>query len=149
MKKKKEKEKQLDFGLRNTPKNVYYKYKDQYELWLAGLETKKFIKDPFTWFSIIISLTFIITEIFTIETSGAIPSKIPILNYYTNPIKRLSSNEYIYLFPLLGIVTLLGSIVLSNRFYHKERDLAKVLLLIMLLTNMSFCFMFLKLFLIF
>ena len=149
MKKKKEKEKQLDFGLKNTPKNIYYKYKDQYELWLAGLETKKFIKDPFTWFTLVISFSLITTQMLTIEGEENIPSKIPILNYYINPSLRLVHNEYVYLFPLLAISLVVISIYFSSKNYHRERSLSKLILLAMLLSNLSLCLILLKLFLIF
>ena len=96
--KKEEKQKQLNFGLKNSPQNIYFKYKDQYEVWLAGLETKKFMKDILTWFTIILSITFIFTEIYLIETHEQLPSRIPIFNYFINSSKRLTVNELIYLY---------------------------------------------------
>ncbi|KKP65984.1 MAG: hypothetical protein UR61_C0007G0004 [candidate division WS6 bacterium GW2011_GWE1_34_7] len=150
MKKEKErKEKQLQFGLKNTPKNIYFKYKDQYELWLAGLETKKFIKDSLTWFTIILSSSFLFTEMYMIETTTEIPSEIPVLNYFLTPSKRLVSNEYIYLFPFLTLLILIISISLSNSYYHKERELSKTVLIVMLLVNLSICLIFLNLFYLF
>lgn len=150
MKKEKEKkETQLQFGLKNTPKNIYYKYKDQYELWLAGLETKKFIKDPLTWFTIVLSASFLFTEMFMIESTSKIPSKIPIFNYFIMPANRLVPDEYIYLFPILTLVILLISISLSNTYYHRERYLSKALLVVMLLVNLSLCLTFLNLFYLF
>lgn len=147
--KKKKKEKQLQFGLKNTPQNVYYKYKKQYELWLAGLETKKYIKDPLTWLSIILSLSLIATQIYLIETKGKIPNKVAVLGYFLNPSERLMSSEYIYLFPLICIVILILTIALSNKYYHKERDLSKVIIVVTLLANLSICLIFLKLLIIF
>ena len=150
MKKEKEKkEKQLQFGLKSTPKNIYFKYKDQYELWLAGLETKKFIKDPLTWFTIILSSTFLFTQMYMIESATEIPSKIPVFNYFLNPSKRLVSNEYIYLFPISILFILIISISLSNSYYHKERELSKTILIVMLLVNLSLCLIFLNLFYLF
>jgi len=150
MKKEKEKkEKQLQFGLKNTPKNIYYKYKDQYELWLAGLETKKFIKDPLTWFTIILSSSFLFTEMYMIETTSKIPSRIPIFNYFIIPSKRLVSSEYIYLYPFFTLLILIISISLSNTYYHKERGLSKTILIVMLLVNLSICLTFLNLFYLF
>ena len=98
---KKKKEKQLELTLPDTPKNIYYKYKNQYELWLAGIETKKFVKDPLTWFVIITSLALIATQVYTIQSKTQIPSKVPIFNYFPNPSKRLVANQYIYFFPIL------------------------------------------------
>ena len=103
MKKRKEsKEQQLQFGLKDTPKNIYYKYKDQYEVWLAGLETRKYVKDPLTWFTLVISLTFVITEISILESNTKIPSKIPLFNYFIAPSERLVIKDLAYLFPALS-----------------------------------------------
>lgn len=147
--KKEKKEKQLNFGLRNTPKNIYFKYKEQYDIWLAGLETKKFIKDPLTWLTIVISISLIVTQVYMIETKDRIPSKIPVFNYFLSPIEKLVQNEYVYLFPLLSIVILLVTIFLSNKYYHKERDLSQIIIVTTLLVNISICLIFLKLFLTF
>lgn len=146
---KKKKEKQLEFGLKNTPKNVYYKYKEQYEIWLAGLETKKYIKDPLTWFTIILSATLIGTQLYLIEKEVRIPTKLPIFSYFLNPSKRLVSEEYIYLLPIFCAVLLIISIVLTNRYYHRERELSRILSIVTLLANISVCVVFIKLFLIF
>lgn len=147
--KKEKKEKQLDFGLKNSPKNIYYKYKDQYELWLAGLETKKFMKDPLTWFSLIFSSTFIAIQMYLIESTKKIPTEIPIFNYFINPSRRIASDEYIYMLPMVCLLVLISTMILSNRYYHKERDLSKVITIIAVLVNLSICLVFLKLFLTF
>lgn len=86
--KKEKKEKQLEFGLKGTPKNIYYKYKKQYELWLAGLETKKFIKDPLTWLTIILSISLVGTQIYMIESKDKIPQKVPIFNSFLILLKN-------------------------------------------------------------
>ncbi|HOC97382.1 MAG TPA: hypothetical protein PLK49_00115 [Candidatus Dojkabacteria bacterium] len=146
---KKKKEKQLELTLPDTPKNIYYKYKNQYELWLAGIETKKFVKDPLTWFVIITSLALIATQVYTIQSKTRIPSKVPVFNYFLNPSKRLVANQYIYFFPVLSFLILLCTIALANSYYHKERELIKVLEIVCLLANISICFIFMKLVLIF
>ena len=147
--KKEKKEKQLDFGLRGTPRNVYYKYKKQYDLWLAGLETKKFVKDPLTWLTIILSISLVVTQVYLIESKDKIPQKVPIFNYFLNPVKKLTYDEYLYLLPLLCTLILLLTIFLSNKYYHKERDLSKIIMIVALLVNASICLIFLKLFLTF
>jgi len=147
--KKEKKEKQLDFGLRGTPRNVYYKYKKQYDLWLAGLETKKFVKDPLTWLTIILSISLVVTQVYLIESKDKIPQKVPIFNYFLNPVKKLAYDEYLYSLPLLCILILLLTIFLSNKYYHKERDLSKIIMIVALLVNASICLIFLKLFLTF
>lgn len=141
----KEKEKQLDLGLKNAPQNIFYKYKDRYDIWIAGLETKKFIKDPLTWFVLILSLTLIFTQIYNITEIERIPTEIPIFNYFLNYSKRLTSKEWIYTYPAMGTFVLLVGLFISNTYYHKEKLLSRTLLLIILLTNISLCIVFMKL----
>ena len=139
------KEVQLDFGLKNPPQNIYFKYKDQYELWLSKLETRRFLKDVLMWFVLILSISLITTQVYTIQTTNNIPTIVPIFNYYFTLAKRLSASEWIYLYPSIGIFTLIFGLYFSNRYYHKERDLSKLLLISILLTNVSLCVVFFKL----
>ncbi len=146
---KMEKKRQLELSLPNTPKNIYYKYKNQYELWLAGIETKKFVKDPLTWFVILTSLSLIAVQLYTIRQKNSIPTKIPLFNYFLNPSKRLVSSQYIYIYPVFCLLILLSTIILSNSYYYKERGLTNILEVVCLLANTSICIIFLKLILIF
>ncbi|NLZ24270.1 hypothetical protein GX888_00775 [Candidatus Dojkabacteria bacterium] len=141
---KKEKEAQLDFGLKDNPKNIYYKYKDQYELWLAGLETNRYFKDPLMWFTLILSSTLIFTQGYLL-TKKKIPTRISVFNYYVPLQKRLGNSYLIYLYPLLGLSVLLIGLFISRKYYHKERLLSKVLLISILLSNFSLCIISLRL----
>lgn len=142
---KKTKETQLDFGLKNSPENTYYKYKGKYSLWLAGLDTKKLLKDPLVWLTIITSLSFIATQVYTIRETSQMPTRIPIFNYYIDFAPRLVESIWIYILPTIGLLTLIAGIIVSNSYYHKERVLTKTLLLVTLLTNLSICVIFFKL----
>jgi hypothetical protein len=143
--KKEKKEKQLDFRLKNPPQNIYYKYKDQYELWLAGMETRKFIKDVLTWFVIIISVSLIVTEIYMIANLSSLPTQIPVFNYFFTLSRRLVSQEWIYLYPFLGTVLLLIGTFTAKHYYNKEKELSRTLLLATLFANITLCMIFLKL----
>ncbi len=146
MKKKiEEKDTQLDFGLKNPPQNIYYKYKDQYELWLSKLETRRFLKDILMWFVVILSISLLTTQIYTIQTTANIPTIIPIFNYYFTLSKRLVSLEWIYLYPAIGTIALLSGVYFANKYYHKERELSKLLLMVILITNISLSIIFFKL----
>lgn len=57
--KEKDKDIQLDLGLKNNPKNIFYKYKSRYDIWLAEFETRRFIRDSLTWFTSIIDIAII------------------------------------------------------------------------------------------
>ena len=143
--KKEEKEKQLDFGLKNPPQNIYYKYKDQYELWLSKLETRKFTQDILTWFVLIISSSLIFTQIYSIESLESLPTRIPVFNYFFTLSMRLVNSNWIYIYPGIGILLLLTGTYYANRYYHREKELSKVLLIAVLLANLSLSVIFMKL----
>ncbi|MDX9738770.1 MAG: hypothetical protein RBT33_00190 [Candidatus Dojkabacteria bacterium] len=143
--KKEKKEKQLDFGLKNPPQNIYYKYKDQYELWLSKLETRKFTQDILTWFVLIISTSLIFTQIYSIETVESLPTRIPVFNYFFTLSMRLVDSNWIYVYPAIGVLLLLVGTYYANRYYHREKELSKVLLITILLANLSLSVIFMKL----
>jgi len=145
MKKKEKKEKQLDFGLKNPPQNIYYKYKDQYELWLSKLETHRFIKDLLVWFVLIMSISLITTQIYTILNLEILPTRIPVLNYFFTLSLRLVDSNWIYLYPSLSILSLILGFLFANKYYHRERELSKTLLVVILLTTLSLSVIFFKL----
>ncbi len=141
----KKKEVQLDFGLKNPTKNIYYKYKDQYELWLSQLETYRFMKDLLMWFVVIMNISLITTQIYTIQTLDRLPSRIPIFNYFSTLSYKLAPSSWIYIYPIMSMSILLIGIVFANRYYHKERELSKALLVSTLLAIFSLCMILLKL----
>lgn len=144
-KEKEKKEKQLDFGLKNPPQNIYYKYKDQYEIWLSGLETHRFMKDLLMWFVLIMSVSLISTQIYTILNLEILPSKIPVLNYFFSLHLRLVDSFWIYFFPSLSILVLFFGFLFANKYYHRERELSKLLLVAILLSTLSLSVIFFKL----
>ncbi len=141
---KEKKEKQLDFGLKNPPQNIYYKYKDQYELWLSKLETYKFMKDILMWFILVISIALIITQVYTIQSITVLPSTIPVFNYFFTLTLRLADSNWIYVYPALSSIVLIIGLFFTNKYYHTERELSRILLVSILLVTLSLSFILLK-----
>lgn len=141
---KEKKEKQLDFGLKNPPQNIYYKYKDQYELWLSKLETYKFMKDLLMWFVVVISLSLIVTQIYTIQSIDVLPTKIPVFNYFFTLTFRLANTYWIYIYPALSSIVLITGLLFTNKYYHTERELSRTLLVSILLVTLSLSIILLK-----
>lgn len=142
---KERKEKQLDFGLKNPPQNIYYKYKDQYELWLSKVEIYKFINDTLVWFVLVMSISLIATQIYTIQDIDILPTKIPVFNYFFTLALRLADSSWIYMYPAMSTITLIIGLIFANRYYHRERELSKTLLVTVLLTTLSLSVILLKL----
>lgn len=142
---KEKKEKQLDFGLKNPPQNIYYKYKDQYELWLSRLETYRFMKDILMWFVLVMSVSLITTQVYTIQSIDILPSKIPVFNYFFTLTLRLADSLWIYIYPVISTTVLIIGLLFANRYYHRERELSKTLLVTIILTVLSLSIILLKL----
>ena len=145
-KKKPKKEKQLNLGLKQSPKNIFYKFKLNLSEFLIRFEIKEFLRNPFTWLVTILSLSFIITQGYILyENISSYPIKLPIWQNQVSLSKRLVNKEFLYIFPSLSIFVLIIGIFLSNIYYHKEKFLSKILLFSILLSIISITFAFLKL----
>ncbi len=131
------KEDQLNLKLKESPLNGLTKYKERFELFRAKWDIRKYTKSSWVWFCIILSFSLIATQLFTIlENYTLLPKKIPVFQIYINAQDRLASSSFIYLAPILSFLIVIAGIVVSNRYYNKERDLSNTLLWVMFLANM-------------
>jgi hypothetical protein len=136
-KKEKKDNNQLDLNLKESPLNSIAKYKERFGLMRAKWDIRKYTKSSWVWFTIVISISLIITQVVTIlENINILPNKIPILKIYIEANSTLASTEYIYLLPSLSFLILFIGILFSNRYYNKERDLSNTLLWTVLLSNL-------------
>jgi hypothetical protein len=131
------KEEQLNLKLKESPLNSITKYKERFELFRAKWDIRKYTKSSWVWFCIILSFSLIATQLFTIlEDYSLLPQKIPIFQIYVNAEDTLAPSSFIYLPPILSFLTVIAGIVVSNRYYNKERDLSNTLLWVMFLANL-------------
>lgn len=143
---KPKKEKQLDLGLKGSPKNLFYKFRSKLSNFLIRFEIKEFLRNPFTWFVIILSLSFITTQIYILVNNiSSFPEKLPVWQNQISLSKRLSEKTSLYAFPTISSSILVLGIFLSNISYHKEKFLSKILLLSIALSITGLTFAFLKL----
>jgi hypothetical protein len=145
-KEKPKKEKQLDLGLKQSPKNFLYKIKRGLDAFLVKFEIKRFLRSPFTWFTIIISLSLIFFLFYIlIQEISIYPKELPVWQNQTSLYKRLADKDSLYFFPVASSIVLLSGILFANFFYHKEKFLSKILLLTVLLSIIGLTLSFLKL----
>lgn len=143
---KPKKEKQLDLGLKGSPKNLFFKFRSKLSRFLIRFEIKEFLRNPFTWFVIILSLSFIITQTYILVNNiSSYPEKLPVWQNQISLSKRLSEKNSLYIFPVISSSILLLGILFSNIFYHREKFLSKILLLTIILSITGITFTFLKL----
>jgi len=136
-KKKEPKKKQLNLGLKQSPFNILTKHKEKFELFRAKWDTKRYTKSTWVWFSIVISISLITTQIVVIqEKIKSLPKQIPLFQFYIDNTQRLASSTLIYLIPTISVIILLLGIIFSNKYYNKERVLSNFLLLTTLLATL-------------
>ena len=133
-KEKRKKDDQLELNLKQSVFSGIAKYKNRFELFRAKWDIKRYTKSNWVWFTIIISLSLLITQIYTIvEKFSSLPTKLPILQIYIDANKTLIAKDLIYLIPAISLILIIVDVIFSNKYYNKERNLANTLLLSMVL----------------
>lgn len=128
---------QLDLKLKESPLNSVAKYKERFELFRAKWDIRKYTKSNWVWFTIVLSLSLILTQIYTIlDKYSILPNQIPVFQIFVDAKMALASKEFMYLFPISSLSIVLIGIIFSNKYYNKERDLSNTLLWVMFLSNL-------------
>lgn len=136
----------MDLGLKESPKNFFYNIKNKLSLERTKLETKNFLKNPYTWATLVIPFTMIGIQLYLFYTnSSQLPNKIPIYPFYNSVQKQIAPNEYLLIYPTISILILVTSTIFSSKYFHKERELSKLLQLCSSLAILSIMLVFLKL----
>lgn len=136
-KKDKKKNDQLKLSLKESFFGGIAKYKNRFELFRAKWDIKRYTKSNWVWFTVVLSLSLIATQIFTIlENFSSLPQRIPIFAIYIEAEKTLADRGFVYLIPAISILITVVSIIFSNRYYNKERNLSNTLLWGMFLANL-------------
>lgn len=130
-----EKVKQLDLGIKEPFKNKILKVKSKTDVMLLQLEVKKFLKDAFFWFVIVFDFVMTLQQGWIIYTMyNRLPSLVPIFNYYLVSLDSLANKNFIFIFPGISIISLLTGIIITTKYYNREKMLTKFILLCSLLT---------------
>ncbi len=136
-KKTEEKNKQLNLKLKHSLFNGLAKYKERFELSRAQWDIKRYTKSSWVWFTIILSLSLLITQLYTIQESiSLLPKQIPIFQIYVDSNQTLAPTKYIYFIPTLSAIIIIVGIIFSNKYYNQEKDLSNTLLWVMFLANL-------------
>lgn len=145
-KQKARKEKQLNLGLKESPKNFFFKIKSIFSNLLIRFEIKEIFRSPLIWAVLIISLCLTATQAYILTKNYNIyPDLIPIWKNQTLLADRLAEKEYLYIFPSLSVLILTAGMIFSNIFFYKEKFLSKLLSICILLSIIGLTISFLKL----
>jgi len=136
--KKEDKNTQLGLKIKEPFKNRFFKIKGKTDSLLTQLEVRKFLKDLFFWFVLVIALLMIAYQIYIIVVSlNSLPSMLPILRYNIEASAKLTSKIYLILYPSISLISLVTAVFLSIKIYNREKFLTKILLLTSLLCSIS------------
>jgi cytochrome b subunit of formate dehydrogenase len=126
---------QLKLSLKESFLGGIAGYKNRFELFRAKWDIKKYTKSNWVWFTLIISISFLVTQIYTIvENFPLLPTRIPIFPIYIDANDTLAKKDFTYLLPGISLILIITGIIFSNRYYNKERNLSNTLLWTMLLS---------------
>jgi len=131
-------EKQLDLGMKDPFKNKVLRIKSRTDVLLLQIEVRKFLKDAFFWF-VIVSNTVMLGQqgLWLHDNTQRFPSITPILNYNLSPENRLANRYFLYIFPIITLIGIIVDIVITAKYYNKEKMLTKFILLCTLLASIS------------
>jgi hypothetical protein len=128
---------QLNLKLKQSPLNGIAKYKERFELFRAKWDIKRYTKSTWVWFTIVITISLIVTQIYTIqEQINILPNQIPLFQIYVDANQTLVKTDFIYTIPGISVLILVLGVIFSNKYYNKERNLSNTLLWTMLLSNL-------------
>lgn len=136
--KKEDKNTQLGLKIKEPLKNKFFKIKGKTDSFLTQLEVRKFLKDIFFWFVLIISLLMIAYQVYLIVINlDNLPSLLPILRYNIAASAKLTSKIYLIIYPAISLLSLAVATFLAIKIYNREKFLTKLLLLATLLCSVS------------
>ena len=130
--------KQLDLGIKDPLKNKAFKIKGKADIMLLQFEVKKFLKDAFFWFVGIFNIVMLLQQgLWLYNNIHKFPSLTPILNYNLAPEDRIIDKHFLYIFPIISLISIIVGIIITTRYYNKEKVLTRFILLCTLLTCIS------------
>lgn len=133
-----EKTKQLDLGIKEPFKNKVFKVKGKANVMLLQFEVRKFFKDPFYWFVGVFSVAMLLQQgLWLYNNINKFPTLTPILNYNLAPENRLVDKHFLYIFPVISLISIIVSIIITIKYYNKEKMLTTFALLCTLLACIS------------
>lgn len=142
----KQEEKQLDLGMKDPFKNKILKIKGKTDTMLLQFEVKKFLKDAFYWFIIVFNSVLLIQQgLWLHENISKFPSLTPVLNYNLDAELRVTNKYFLYIFPIITLIGIIIGIIVTVKYYNKEKMLTKFILLCTLLASVSGSIMLIQL----
>ncbi|GAB4161083.1 MAG: hypothetical protein Fur003_4530 [Candidatus Dojkabacteria bacterium] len=118
------KEEQLGLGLVEPGSNKVHKLRRKLKDRFLYFETRRFIKSPYSWVSVMLSLALLATQLYYIlNFINKLPSIIPIYSNSIDLAARLAPQSALYIFPALSLIIIIVTVVSGYRLYNTRREL--------------------------
>lgn len=131
---KKEESKQLGLDIKEPFKNRFFKVKGNVDSKMRQMEVRRFFREPFLWLALVIGIILILHQVTLIlQNIDLLPSYLPIFKFYLASQEQLAEKIYIYIYPIISASVLFLSFLFTVRYYNRERNFTKILLLSSLL----------------
>lgn len=135
---KQQEEKQLDLGIKDPFKNKILKIKGKTDVMILQFEVRKFLKDTFFWFVIVSNTVMLAQQGFWLYNNfQKFPSLTPILNYNLAPENRITDKNFLFILPIISLLSIIIGVIVTAKYYNKEKMLTRFILLCTLLASIS------------
>jgi len=139
--------KQLGLGLKQPITNQFAKAKDNIRKSLRILEIKRFIRSPYSWFFISLSISMITVQTFYIVNSlSDLPKVLPIYFNTLDLNLRLGNQIELIIFPIISSLIVVATTLTGYQLYNSHKELITFGLLNMLMSVAVLTFVLLKIF---
>lgn len=145
MRKKKEEAKQLSLGLRSPFSNYLALFNSKISDSFKIFELMKYAKDPVVWIINTINISLLALQAWILlQRIEDLPTKIPLVQYYNLDAMKLIERDFFISMPILSGALIIASILLSYKWFNREKILVKFLLYITLLSTMLLTYHLIK-----
>ena len=133
-----EKPQQLDLGIKEPFINKFFKIKSNLDLAILRFEVRKFLKDPLIWAGLVITIVLLLHQCYLIYTNYVdFPVYLPVFKYFISIPNKLVNKEFVAIFPIITIFSLILTFIFTPRFYNSEKILTKFLIFSLLLCSLA------------
>ena len=144
---KKDEAEQLTLGLKLSPFQFIYKFRDRFYLFIKAFETKRYFRDPYVWLFLCLTTTTIAIQItYILNYYSAIPDAVPLFQNYLQLEKRLISKEAVLAIPVVSFLLLATGISLSSKKFAHYKIISSFALYYVTISTSLLTFILINLF---
>jgi len=138
---------QLSLGLRTSPFQFTYKWRDRLYLLIKAFEAKRYFRDPLVWLFICLMTTALAVQItYLLNYYDSLPNVVPFLQTYLPLDERLIAREAVLGVPIVSFILLVAGIAISSRNFARYKIVSTFTLYYVMLSNSLLAYILINLF---